>query len=428
MVVVVGAAVAGGAVVDEGSDLRTVARGPAEPHADAASAAAVSTAARTALGRCPTARCALTTDTVPAATFPSAGDRLAAGPRRCWAIGTRRPSWDMATWVSAFGMKDNSVAEERVTAELEPDPVSVGSARRLVARALEEWRREELVDTATLVVSELVTNAVLHARSPVVLTLLLGDDGVRIEVADASPEGPAPKDYSANAATGRGLHVISGLATEWGVRDVPGDGKVVWIDLSQEHEWSSVAEPDLSQWSDLEPGDDAAAGGAGADPDSPELLEVAIVGLLVDLQRRVAEHHDELMREFALILARRPDHQVPARLLDLVAELNARFGAFTAGTQNELAAAERRGDETVDLRYRVPPDVSPAAVRLGRLLDEADEYCRAGDLLTLATPGELLDFRRWFLEEFVRQSSGDPARPWNEWWAGRGAGSGSASD
>ena len=330
-------------------------------------------------------------------------------------------------WVSAFIMRDNSVAEERVTAEFEPDPVSVGSARRLVARALEEWRREELVDAAILVVSELVTNAVLHARSPVVLTLLLGDDGVRIEVADASPGGPAPKEYSAEAATGRGLHVIGGLATDWGVRDVPGDGKVVWIDLSPEHEWSSGVEPDLSQWSDIDPGDDAPAPAAGPDAYPPDLLEVAIVGLPIELQRRVAEHHDELMREFALILARRPDHRVPARLLELVAELNARFGAFTAGTQSELAAADRRGDETVDLVYRVPPEVSLAAVRLGRLLDEADDYCRAGDLLTLATPAELLDFRRWFLEEFVRQSSGGPARPWNEWRAGRGAGSGSGS-
>ena len=54
-----------------------------------------------------------------------------------------------------------------------------------------------------------------------------------------------------------------------------------------------------------------------------------------------------------------------------------------------------------------------AAAEFDALLDEADDYCRAGEtLLTLATPAPALAFRRWFLGEFVRQAAGEPPRPW----------------
>jgi hypothetical protein len=66
------------------------------------------------------------------------------------------------------------------------------------------------------------------------------------------------------------------------------------------------------------------------------------------------------------------------------------------------------------VHFRVPAAAKDAAINLGRLLDEADEYCRRGDLLTLATPSDTLAFRRRYLEEFVRQIDGAPARPWQE--------------
>ena len=78
-----------------------------------------------------------------------------------------------------------------------------------------------------------------------------------------------------------------------------------------------------------------------------------------------------------------------------------------------IHAALGRGDRTIDLRYDVPPEVADGVVRLGALLDEADEFCRSGDLLTLATlPGNLA-FRRWYLEEFARQVAGQLPCPWS---------------
>ena len=77
-----------------------------------------------------------------------------------------------------------------------------------------------------------------------------------------------------------------------------------------------------------------------------------------------------------------------------------------------IQAALDRGDSEIDVRYDVPPEAADGALRLLVLLDEADDFCRAGDLLTLATLPETLDFRRWYLEEFIRQVAGEPPCSW----------------
>lgn len=147
-------------------------------------------------------------------------------------------------------------------------------------------------------------------------------------------------------------------------------------------------------------------------PERPGLLPVQILGLPLDVYQRASEHNDELLREFALIREDDSD-QVPARLLALVDELQARFGAFTEGPASRLQDAVARGDETIDLLYEVPAEAADAAIRLGTLLEEADDFCRSGELLTLATVPEGLAFRRWFLGEFVSQIAGRQPRPWS---------------
>ncbi len=151
-----------------------------------------------------------------------------------------------------------------------------------------------------------------------------------------------------------------------------------------------------------------------------ELVEVRLLNLSLAAYRRTSEHHDELLREFALIAeARRVSDgpaagqaDVPDRLLALIADLTARFSAFTSEPSAALRDALDRGDEHVDLVYRVPPEAGPAAEQFDRLLDEADQFCRAGDLLTLATPPDAAAMRRWFLQEFVAQIAGAPPTPW----------------
>jgi hypothetical protein len=115
--------------------------------------------------------------------------------------------------------------------ELEPRPASVGQARRFVSGALEQWGLEDIDYDVSVVVSELVTNAVLHAGTAVTVRLVR-NGGLRIEVSDGSRVMPITRNRSTSATTGRGLHLIQALATAWGC--TPTDsGKVIWAEFDE---------------------------------------------------------------------------------------------------------------------------------------------------------------------------------------------------
>jgi hypothetical protein len=150
--------------------------------------------------------------------------------------------------------------------------------------------------------------------------------------------------------------------------------------------------------------------------DAPELLDVMLIDLPVEDFRRSQQHHDALLREFALVdagVATNTD-TVPRRVLDLVRQLRQRFGSFSAEPETRLREAIQRNDTSIDIHFRVPVAARHAAIELGRLLEEADEYCRQGALLTLAAPPDVRAFRNRYLEEFVRQIDGAPPRSWRE--------------
>jgi len=111
-------------------------------------------------------------------------------------------------------------------------PASVPAARTFVRATLASWDLGWLSDSATVIVSELATNAVLHAQSSFVVRLALdAEGGVRLEVIDGSARQPVPKRHSAGATTGRGLSIVDQLASAWGVEERP-DGKAVWVHLT----------------------------------------------------------------------------------------------------------------------------------------------------------------------------------------------------
>ena len=96
-------------------------------------------------------------------------------------------------------------------------PDSVGRVRRVLRATLDgAGVAEDTVDTAILLTSELVTNAVLHARTDVQVTVVV-DDGVRIEVHDESALLPASRTHALDSMTGRGLHIVGQLADDYGV-------------------------------------------------------------------------------------------------------------------------------------------------------------------------------------------------------------------
>lgn len=158
--------------------------------------------------------------------------------------------------------------------------------------------------------------------------------------------------------------------------------------------------------------------GRYAPDDDSDLVTVRLLGVPVGLWCRSAELHDELMREFSLLSfglsegAPRQDH-VPVRLLELVRELRARYGGNRGRDDASRQQALLRGDRAIDLVYEVPRSLRDVLPALLALLEEADEYCRSDSyLLTLAPDQAVVDFRRWFLGEFERQSEGAAPSPW----------------
>lgn len=124
-----------------------------------------------------------------------------------------------------------------------PGPEAARSARHFVAAALSRWNMEALSDSAQLVVTELGTNALRHARSQFTVHLARTSAKLRISVWDSCSEVPKWRDAAPDATSGRGIAVVHALADNWGwdVHAIEGDhadggsrrtGKDVWAELS----------------------------------------------------------------------------------------------------------------------------------------------------------------------------------------------------
>jgi anti-sigma regulatory factor (Ser/Thr protein kinase) len=278
--------------------------------------------------------------------------------------------------------------------DLPRNPSSVATARRFIEARVSAWsfpRRagEQLV----LIGSELVTNAVLHARTDLILTLELDDGRARISVKDQSRAPATLRHYRTDALTGRGLGVVAALSDRWGI-SAAADGKVVWAEV-------------------------AAAGDAGDTPRPPELRNgpapaaaelpgtrpVRFPGVPVETYLDLQAHNDALFRELELISieleagSARP----AAPLAELVDQLYRRFRGQRDSYRDVVAAAKARGQPTVDLQTSAPPAAAVAAQSYLDLLERADELCRAGLLLTPEPPPAVRQLRRWFVEQMVAQ-------------------------
>lgn len=128
----------------------------------------------------------------------------------------------------------------QVQLEVGPDPAEVGRARRwarsrLVGSGIRD--DEPLAETLILLISELVTNAVVHTGCPAVLRMLFGSAGaasgtVRVEVTDTSCRPPRPRHAEGEDTNGRGLELVDGLADRWGWQP-EGAGKQVWCEVDR---------------------------------------------------------------------------------------------------------------------------------------------------------------------------------------------------
>ncbi len=297
------------------------------------------------------------------------------------------------------------------TLELDADPQSVREARQWVVGELGAIGREDLSDAAELGVSELVTNAILHADPPILLRIGGTPAHPRVEVHDTSNVPPRLRPMSDDerllATVGRGLGIVAMYSTTWGA-DLSPDGKVVWFEPSAQPAYHddprelSGAVFDLSELVD----ERLAAAGPPTD-----LVTVCLIGMPVQVFAHYRIWYDELRRELRLLaLTHGNDYPVARELSDLTLQVEQE--RRQARGIDVLDAAILAGETRVDLEYVVPAQAAATMTRLQELLEEVDVFCREQLLLTPEPGPQLLALRRWYLGEFTRQGAGEDPEPW----------------
>jgi len=146
--------------------------------------------------------------------------------------------------VEAFVTKDHDVAYlvdllarltlrryETARIDLGPDTRDVATARRFLTERCRHWGCSDVIEDAELVVSELVTNALIHGESRCELRAGLSDAALRLQVVDQGQGTPDPLSATDADEHGRGLVLVSALCAAWGVEVLPGGGKIVWAEL-----------------------------------------------------------------------------------------------------------------------------------------------------------------------------------------------------
>jgi anti-sigma regulatory factor (Ser/Thr protein kinase) len=281
--------------------------------------------------------------------------------------------------------------------ELPGDVASSSAARQFVHAALAQ-ESEDLRSDASLLVSEVVTNAVLHASGPVGIEVLHKDGTYRVVVSDRSKTPPAEKGYQRDDATGRGMQLLECLAAAWGCKRTS-TGKIVWFDLPVLFDGSSPR----------------GTGRRSNDDPYPNGLRIALLDAPIQPMIRTAAHYDALYREFRLILELDPSHRqaVPGRLLRLIDGLGSSFLGVGRAVEETWDTAVAENRDSVDLQFRLPPEAGSAVLQYNRLLDEADEYCRRAELLTIAPTDEAVAVRSWAFGQIVSQCQGEAPRPWS---------------
>lgn len=116
-------------------------------------------------------------------------------------------------------------------ASFPPALTSATDARRFAEKVIDGWELGELREIVRLLVSELVINAVLHACTPVTLSLRNAAGRLLVEVSDGSESPPVRRRPGPMASTGRGLQILTSLSDDWGV-DIHDGGKTVWFVLA----------------------------------------------------------------------------------------------------------------------------------------------------------------------------------------------------
>jgi len=307
------------------------------------------------------------------------------------------------------------------------DPVSVPAARRFARDTLEAWQLAELAEDVTLCVSELASNAALHSASPYfdlamdhqsgAVHISVGDQGVVPAAAVVRSGFPTDELLRGSteilSATGRGLVILSALASDWGV-EATTVGKRVWARLIAPGSDEPVAKP-------------AAASPRPAEETTGLPTGWHVVRLArcpVGLSLRQDRHLDELVRELQLVDG--SDEPRPHALVEAIQSL-LRGQAHARHLGRRIAQdAAAAGLDQIDIDMPVPAAAAVEVQQLHEAVLRADALCRQEALLTLASDPDIMSLRRWMVHEFVRQiEHADPPQGYAD-WVGASGGSGTS--
>ncbi|MGH9076036.1 MAG: ATP-binding protein [Acidimicrobiales bacterium] len=284
----------------------------------------------------------------------------------------------------------NNELSQRWHEVLPPVPGAPGRARGLVGSALAaiSGPPPALAEVAALLVSELTTNAVLHAGTDIDVVVAITGTRLRVEVGDASTVAPTLRPpVGAPTGTGHGLSIVDALADDWGVA-AGGGGKLVWFELTLvSGRLGTVTDPS----GDLR-------GGA---PAGPALGRVVLRGAPPALVVATVDHVESLLRELALsepASAACPPRRPPELDLSVLVTAARAAGAAGAGP--------------ADITVSLPPPAGQGARDSAALADRADELARAGALLCPASSPEVGNCRRWVLAEISAQLAGAGPNPY----------------
>jgi hypothetical protein len=276
-----------------------------------------------------------------------------------------------------------------------------------VRRELVERAHPELTDSAVLGVSELVTNAVLHVRSTIVVRLVDEGGRLRVEVYDDSPRPPEGQqmlvddDLLSPSTIGRGLQIVDSISHSWGV-SYEHVGKCIWF-LPAPDDGGAPTGTHNWHWDKDQIEEQS--------PPSGVVVTASLRDVPVHLFLGYRERFFDLKREMTLIALGGRGNTIAHRLVALsrVMEL---FQPSQDAALRRVEAAGEEGLDRVDISVDVPIDLVPQILEFRQLLIKANDFCRDEQLLTLAAGPQEQALRAWYLGELAAQASGEAPVPW----------------
>jgi len=268
--------------------------------------------------------------------------------------------------------------------------------------------RSDLVQSAMLGVSELVTNAIIHGEPPVSVSVLDDAEHPVIEVHDGGEPFWRPMSVEAIRGTvgpatiGRGLTLVAMSSERWGT-DAGADHTIVWFEPSVEmHD-----HVDLSPVMDNRSGDEQHA---ARSPDDG--VTIVLTNMPVRLYAEMRRHQYELRRELGLLVFEHPSRfPIADAVIAAIDEASAQRRPGSDFDKIENGAGE--GAESIDLTYVVRPSTPRALVRLRDALGSCYDALSDDLLLTVRPEPEIRDFQDWFFGEVIDQAAGAAPTPWN---------------